>query len=67
MAVMLVLVTKVRIYFNAVILGNEKWELIHTLETYIHTESLFRLKHTTAHHQSKLALKFSFPANMVKQ
>ena len=32
---MLVLVTKV----NAVVLGNEKWELIHTLEynyTYIH-------------------------------
>ena len=30
-------------------------------------QSLFRLKHKTAHHQSKLALKFSFTANMIKQ
>ena len=39
-----------------------KWELIHTL-----VHSLFRLKHKTAHHQSMLALNFSFTANMIKQ
>ena len=34
------------------------------IELHIHAYSLFRLKHKTAHHQSKLALKFSFTANI---
>ena len=38
------------------------------LHVYIHdTSSLFRLKHKTAHYQSKSALKCSFTANMIKQ
>ena len=30
-------------------------------------KSSFRLEHKTAHRQSKLALKFSFTANMIRQ
>ena len=55
-AVMLVLVTKVWIYFNAVVLGNGN---LFTLWN--------RIIYTYTAHQSKLALKFSFTANMIKQ
>ena len=41
------------------------------IELYMHTYFFLvysdRLKHKTAHHQSKLALKYSFTADMVKQ
>ena len=55
-AVMLVLVTKVWIYFNAVVLGNGNLFTIWN-----------RIIYTYTAHQSKLALKFSFTANMIKQ